>query len=145
MFLPTHFSRTSSPSIFYQLGIYLTKWSQAYQHPESTLTAQAAPPNLRSRFADPNHATKTHFFTLVTGGKFKAEPLGARRRYERAQRQAAEKRAQGIREQSSKRLLQENVLYLMVVNMPTEEELLKAKRDIQEAKEKKAASKKHQS
>ena len=30
----------------------------------------------------------------------------------------------------------------MVVNMPTEEELAKAKREIQEAKEKKAASRK---
>lgn len=71
-----HFSRTSSPSIFYQLGIYLTKSSQAYQNPESTLTAQAAPaaPKFRSRFADPNHATNTHFFTLITSGKFKAEP-----------------------------------------------------------------------
>lgn len=37
--------------------------SYAYQNPESTLTAQAAPaaPRFRSRFADPNHATNTHF------------------------------------------------------------------------------------
>lgn len=54
----------------------------------------------------------------------------------------AEKAAQGIRQQSSKRLLKENVLYLMVVSMPTEEELIKAKREIQAAKEKKAASRK---
>ncbi len=57
----------------------------------------------------------------------------------------AEKRAQGTREQSSKCLLQENVLYLMVVNMPKEEELAKAKRDVQDVKEKKAASKKQPS
>ncbi|CAD6565111.1 MAG: hypothetical protein ASARMPREDX12_005695 [Alectoria sarmentosa] len=121
--------------------------SYAYQNPESTLTAQVAPaaPNFRSRFADPNNATNTHFFTLITGGKFKAEPLGARRRYERAQRKAAGKRAQGIREQSSKRLLQKNVLDLMVVSMPTEEELVKAKRAVEEAKKKKAASKRLQS
>ena len=67
--------------------------------------------------------------------------LGARRRYERAQRKAAEKRAQGIRETPSKRLLKEDVLYLMIVNMPTEAELEKARKDLQEAKEKKAASK----
>ena len=66
--------------------------------------------------------------------------LGARRRYERAQRKAAESRAQGIRQQSSKRLLRENVLYLMVVNMPTEEELRKAKKELQEAKERRAAA-----
>ena len=51
--------------------------------------------------------------------------LGACRRYERAQRKAAEKRAEGIREKSSKRILQENVLFLMIVNMPTETELEK--------------------
>ena len=71
--------------------------------------------------------------------------LGARRRYGRAQRKAAEKRAQDTREQPSKRLLQENVLYPMVVNMPTEEELAKAERDMQSAKEKKAVCKKQQS
>ncbi|KAL9134553.1 MAG: hypothetical protein Q9175_004266 [Cornicularia normoerica] len=52
----------------------------------------------------------------------RSEPLGARRRYERARNAKWRRRAQGIREQSSKRLLQENVLYLMVVNVPTEEE-----------------------
>ncbi len=60
----------------YLLWKYLTKPPQAYNNPESTLTAQAAPtaPKFRSRFADPNNATNTHFFTLITGGKFKAEP-----------------------------------------------------------------------
>ena len=75
-----------------------------------------------------------------TNGKISR--LGARRR---AQREAAEKRAQGIREQSSKRLLQENVLYLMVVNMPSQEELSKAKRDMQAAKEKRAAGRRQRS
>ena len=41
-----------------------------------------------------------------------------------------------------KRMLQESVLYLMVVNMPTEQELEKARKEIQEAKERKAAAKK---
>ena len=68
--------------------------------------------------------------------------LGARRRKERAQRKAAENRAKGVRQQSSKWLLQETVLYLMVVNMPTEEDLMKAKRETQAAKEKRAAGKK---
>ena len=70
-----------------------------------------------------------------------ASRLGARRRYERAQRKEAEKRAQGTRTQPRKRMLSESVLYLMVVNMPTEQELEKAKKDIQEAKERKAAAK----
>ena len=68
--------------------------------------------------------------------------LGARRRYERAQRKAEEKRLQGQKEKGSKRLLQEGVLYLTIVNMPTEQELENARKQIQEAKEKKAAAKK---
>ena len=50
-------------------------------------------------------------------------------------------RAKGLSTQPSKRLLSENVLYLMVVNMPAEQELEKARKDIQEAKERKAAKK----
>ncbi|KAI9810691.1 MAG: hypothetical protein M1827_006150 [Pycnora praestabilis] len=119
-------------------AIYATK------NPNSTLTTQVAPmaPQFKSRFANPNNATNTHLFTLLTGGRWKAEPLGARRRYERAQRKAAEKRAQGRKEQSTTRIMQENVLYLMVVNMPTEQELEKARREMQVAKEEKAAKKK---
>ncbi|MCJ1379611.1 hypothetical protein MMC17_002713 [Xylographa soralifera] len=115
----------------------------AINNPNSTLTTQVAPvaPQFKSRYADPNNATNMHLFSLLTGGKWKAQPLGARRRYERAQRKEAEKRAQGIRTQPRKRMLSESVLYLMVVNMPTELELEKAKKDIQEAKERKAAAK----
>ncbi|MCJ1401787.1 hypothetical protein MMC11_005004 [Xylographa trunciseda] len=128
----------------------------ATNNPDSTLTTQASPvsPQFKSRYADPNNATNMHLFSLLTGGKWKAQPitqrtdipfyvsrLGARRRYERAQRKEAEKRAQGIRTQPRKRLLSENVLYLMVVNMPTEQELEKARKEIQEAKERKAAAK----
>ena len=39
-------------------------------------------------------------------------------------------------------MLKEGVLYLMVVNMPTEQELEKAKKEIQEAQEKKDTAKK---
>ncbi|MCJ1394462.1 hypothetical protein MMC18_007340 [Xylographa bjoerkii] len=113
----------------------------ATNNPDSTLTTQVSPvaPQFKSRYADPNNATNMHLFSLLTGGKWKAQPLGARRRYERAQRKEAEKRAQGIRTQPRKRLLSESVLYLMVVNMPTEQELERAKKEIQEAKERKAA------
>ena len=38
-------------------------------------------------------------------------------------------------------MLKENVLYLMVMNVLTEAELKKARKELQEAKEKKAASK----
>ena len=50
--------------------------SQAYQNLESTLTTQVAStaPKFRSRFADPNDQTNMHFFTLITGGRYKAQP-----------------------------------------------------------------------
>lgn len=38
-------------------------------------------------------------------------------------------------------MLQEGVLYLTIVNMPTDEELERAKKELQEAKERKAAEK----
>ncbi|KAL8637321.1 MAG: hypothetical protein Q9228_005393 [Teloschistes exilis] len=108
-------------------------------NPGAKLTSQVEAPKFRSRLADPNNATNMHFFSLITSRKWKAEALGAKHRWEKKQRQLAAERAQGIRDQSSKRVLSENVLYLMVVNMPTEEELAKAKRELREAKERKAA------
>ncbi|KAH8817059.1 hypothetical protein F5884DRAFT_242815 [Xylogone sp. PMI_703] len=108
----------------------------ATQNPDSILAKQVEPisPEFRSRFADPNNAVNTHLFTLLTGGRYKATPLGARRRWEKAQRKEAEKRAQGIKPVPKKRILQEDVLYLMVVNMPTPEEVEEAKKQIEEAK-----------
>ncbi|KAL6717666.1 hypothetical protein ACLMJK_005581 [Lecanora helva] len=125
---------------------YLDRRAQAsytVKNPKSTLTAQMGPaaPQFKSRFADPNNHTNKHFFTLITGGKFKAEPLGARRRYEKAQRKAEEKRMKGLKEKSSKRMLKEGVLYLMIVNMPTEQELEVAKKKIQTKDKKDAANK----
>ncbi|KAK4696974.1 hypothetical protein P7C71_g1035, partial [Lecanoromycetidae sp. Uapishka_2] len=138
-------ARSKSTSKF--VNDYFDRRAQAtyaFNNPNSALTSQMAPaaPQFQSRFADPNNATNTHLFSLITGGKYKAQPLGARRRYERAQRKAEEKRRQGIRAKSSNRMLQEGVLYLMIVNMPTEQELEKARKGIQEAKERKAAAKK---
>ncbi|KAL8671374.1 MAG: hypothetical protein Q9168_004122 [Polycauliona sp. 1 TL-2023] len=101
--------------------------SYAFNNPDSTLTAQVAPvaPTFKSKYADPNDQTNKHFFTLITGGRWKAEPLGARRRYERAKRK--EKGSKGIQKQAQRRILSESVLYLMVVNMPTEEDLAHAR------------------
>lgn len=58
--------------------------------------------------------------------------LGGRRRWEAAQRKAAEKRAQGLKDTPKKRLMQEDVLYLMIANMPTEAELKKARDKMEE-------------
>ena len=60
--------------------------------------------------------------------------LGARRRWERAQRKAEAQRLQGLKETGSKRFLREGILYLMIVNMPSEEDLEKARKDMRESK-----------
>ena len=52
-------------------------------------------------------------------------------------RKKAEQRAQGIKKTATKRLMQESVLYLMIVNMPTPEEIEKAKKKLEEEKAKK--------
>lgn len=85
----------------------------------------------------PRHREKYHIIDICCDWA----RLGARRRYERAQRKAEGKRLERVKEKGSKRLLQEGVLYLMVVNMPTEQELEKAKKEIREAKGKKTAKK----
>ncbi|KAL1634384.1 hypothetical protein SLS56_002394 [Neofusicoccum ribis] len=77
-----------------------------------------------SRYSGPN----------VTGGRVKAEPLGARRRWERAQGKQREQLARDELVKPAKRFLQEDVLYLMIVNMPSEEELAEARRNIAESK-----------
>lgn len=112
--------------------------AQAYKHPNSTLTALAPPAEpFKSRFSDPNAAVNKHLITMITGGRIKAEPLGARRRWEKAQRKRREQIAQGKLIKPAKRFLQEDVLYLMIVNMPTEEELAEARKKIAEAKKEK--------
>lgn len=104
-------------------------------HSATTLAKMRPTPAFASPMADPRDARNTHLITLITGGKIKAEPLGGRRRWEKAQRQAAERRAEGLKTKSVRRGLKEDVLYLMVVNVPTERELEEARREVREAKE----------
>ncbi|KAL8870763.1 MAG: hypothetical protein Q9174_003267 [Haloplaca sp. 1 TL-2023] len=46
----------------------------AINNPDAKLTTSAERPAFRSRLADPNDATNMHFFSLITGGRWKAEP-----------------------------------------------------------------------
>jgi hypothetical protein len=94
----------------------------------------------KSRYADPNHHTNKHLFTLLTGGRYRAEPLGAKRRWEKSQRKAADRRAQGLKDKPKKPFLGENVLYLAIVNKPSDAQIEAAKK-IQEEKERKDANK----
>jgi hypothetical protein len=61
--------------------------------------------------------------------------LGARRCWEKAEHEAQEKRQQRLKEKPFKRLLSQDVLYLMVINMPSDEELAEARVHLERAKE----------
>lgn len=76
------------------------------------------------------HLGSVHVVRVISSD---SDRLRAKRRWEKAQRKLDEQRARGLRGKPQKRLLQENVLYLMVVNMPTEAELERAKQDLQAA------------
>jgi len=47
---------------------------QQSNNPNSILTALTPQPQFKSDIADPRDARNTHFITLLTGGKIKAEP-----------------------------------------------------------------------
>lgn len=63
--------------------------------------------------------------------------LGGKRRFEKAQRKAAERRAKGLKTQETKRRMKEDVLYLMIVNLPTEAEVVKVRVGMQEKRARK--------
>ncbi|KAL1860882.1 hypothetical protein Plec18167_003836 [Paecilomyces lecythidis] len=109
------------------------------ENPNSVLAQQIEPPKFRSRYADPNNETNKHLFNLVTGGHAHAKARGEERRL-RVRQQVNEERAarglppiegplrrQGIIVKCVKKVLVEDMLYLLVVNLPTEEELSEAR------------------
>lgn len=123
--------------------------SYAGMNPHSAL-AQAAPPpekKFASRFSDPNHpANSGTILGLLTGGRFdpKADKRG-RKAQRRARREGrtlspeeiynakmgrAPRRKQGI----IRRVLQKNVLYLIVTNLPTESEMVEIRQELERVK-----------
>lgn len=110
-------------------------------NPDSTLTKASSPETqFRTRFADPNHPCNNgHLFSLVTGGRYVAQPLGRRRgmlrqvgedgklkpkpKVERPVRGPISLVAKGVR-----KVLAKNILYLTIVNLPSEEELAEARK-----------------
>jgi hypothetical protein len=98
------------------------------QQKESPGSALAGPEaQFKSRYADPNHAANSgSLISLVTGGAI--NPLERKDRRRAARREMigipARDRTKGSMVQ---RALQENVAYLMIVNMPSEEELAVAR------------------
>ncbi|KAL1962342.1 hypothetical protein VTN77DRAFT_9755 [Rasamsonia byssochlamydoides] len=111
------------------------------KNPDSTLAMLTSPPQFRSRYADPTDPTNNNLFNLLTGGHAHARSLEERRQ---ARRQRRDERRQvrglpprerrhghgpvGLVVKGVKKVLQEDVLYLMVVNLPSPEELREAQK-----------------
>lgn len=106
---------------------YYDKRAQAsYLHKNPTQRIDLPNPAFATRVSDPNHpAFRGSLLTLVSGGKIppKAERR-TRRREERIQAGVAPSRKQERKAWRRKRkLMRQNVLYLLIVNLPTEQEM----------------------
>ncbi|KAF2661995.1 hypothetical protein K491DRAFT_686979 [Lophiostoma macrostomum CBS 122681] len=111
----------------------------AGNNPDSALTkASADMPEFHSRFADPNHPCNNgHLFSLVTGGKYVAQPRGRRSHLrevgEDGKLKPKIKQDRKIRGPLSligygvRKVVTPNILYLTIVNLPSEEELAEAR------------------
>lgn len=126
---------------------YFDRRAQAnYQgnNPDTALTkvSSSNAPQFRSRFADPNHPCNNgHLLSLVTGGKIVGQPLGKRKLREVGpDGKLLPEPKHEIRGPLSlihhgvKKVLAPNILYLTVVNMPSDEELAEAKKVLEQDK-----------
>lgn len=116
----------------------------AGNNPGTVLTqASGEMPEFRNRFADPNHPCNNgHLFSLVTGGKYVAQPLGARRGMLR-QKGPDGKLLPKVKEEPRirgpvtlvtypiRKIMTPNILYLTIVRMPTDEEMSTARAELQ--------------
>jgi hypothetical protein len=122
------------------IATYLDRRAQAEyagMNPHSKLAAAAPPPQKKfaSRFSDPNHpANSGTLLGLLTGGNFDPK---AKKRAHRAQRRA-QREGRVLTETEIRnaemgrlrrtgpirRLLQKNVLYLIITNLPSDSELM---------------------
>lgn len=138
---PTEKKQTALKSSSKFLSSYLDRRAQATYagtHPESQLASAAPPPEKKfaSRFSDPNHPINSgSIVSLLTGGHFdphakkrayKAQRRARRRGYElsetdlkNAEMDRLPRRRQGV----IRRVLQQDVLYLTIVNLPSESEM----------------------
>jgi hypothetical protein len=109
------------------------------KNPDSVLARQAPAPTFRSRFADPTHASNNgHPVNLLTGGLVNLPTMASRVKEQRkmmeAQRVAMGLPAKDITQmvldlavKGVKKVFVGDVLYLIVVNMPSERELAEAR------------------
>lgn len=115
---------------------YYDKRAQAsYLHKNPDQRLDLPKPDFATRVSDPNHpAFRGSWLTLISGGKIppKAERR-AKRRNERIQAGYLPSRKQERKAWRQKRkLMKQNVLYLMIVNLPTEQEMETAKMQVQQ-------------
>lgn len=113
---------------------YMDRRAQADYNAENPNSSLAVPQEKKfaSRYADPTHpAVNGGLIGLVTGGKI--DPIARRRARGPIGRL---RKATGTNKGLSK-IVQANVLYLMIVNMPNEEEMAEARRQMEREKEEK--------
>lgn len=124
------------------IGDYMDRRANAVynaENPDSSLSTGT--PQFKSRYADPTHpASSGSLISLVTGGK--VDPRGVRNKNQKG---IGGRGGLGLirgsvgyirRERPVKKMLRQNVMYLMIVNMPSEEELATAKRELELEKKK---------
>ncbi|KAF6231305.1 hypothetical protein HO173_010448 [Letharia columbiana] len=124
------------------IGEYMDRRANATynaENPESSLSTGA--PEFKSRYADPNHpASSGSLISLVTGGKVDPRGVNNKNQSKRAGRGGLGLIRGSVnyirREKPVKKMLRQNVMYLMIVNMPSEEELATAKREMEQEKKK---------
>ena len=105
----------------------------AAENPGSSLAVPTGEKQFASRYSDPNHpANSGSLVSLLTGGAIDLKSRRDRRRGAKRVRRANRRGEvitdkthlrRGGREGVIKRMLKKDVLYLMIVNIPSEEEL----------------------
>jgi len=110
----------------------------AGNNPDSALTKTADNPEFRTRFADPNHPCNNgHLISLVTGGKIVAQPPGRRNRLRDVGDDGKLKPLEKVEDKNKgpigfvshgvSKVFTPNILYLTIVNLPSEGELREAR------------------
>ncbi|KAE8441998.1 hypothetical protein EG329_003934 [Mollisiaceae sp. DMI_Dod_QoI] len=97
----------------------------AYKHPDSALATEK--PEFASEYGDPTHPSVTTNYYGRIACKIEKENLEEYQARKRAHALEVKRRGGGVR-----RFLQSSVLYLMIVNLPSEEEIADAKKALEE-------------
>lgn len=111
----------------------------AAQNPDSSLNIGPPPKQFASRWSDPNHpVNKSGPLGVLTGGKYSRD---AKKQEEKQKANLAAGRPGDHGSGGIARRLQEKIYYLMIVNMPSDEELVQAAKLIAQLEEQKKQEK----